>query len=290
MSLDRTDPCAELQPQIAAYALGEAEAADELLEHLAHCPACQRDLRAYVQVARMLPYEAPDAAPPASLRARILTAVGDAAAAAPAPTLPSTPQPSAQAPERVTEPPRRRRWGLPSFSPAFGLALAAIVVLLAWNISLQRRLSTQSAQITANRASWQSMIVLLNDPTVRWYDLAGGTAKGHFWAAPQGKVACLVIQGLPALPSDKVYQVWLVERGEHTSGGVFEAREGNGWVLVRSNEPLADYDVVGVTIEPRGGSDGPTSPPVLQGQIAEAHMPSVADRQQQLQVIARLRD
>jgi len=33
----------------------------ELLSHLAACPACQRDLRAYVQVARMLPRGTPSA-------------------------------------------------------------------------------------------------------------------------------------------------------------------------------------------------------------------------------------
>jgi anti-sigma-K factor RskA len=261
MSLDPTDPCAELQPQIAAYALGETEAAAELLEHLAECPACQRDLRAYVQVARMLPYDAPNVAPPPDLRARILSAVEESAAGIPAASPPVSP-------------------------PESRLALVALVALLGWNITLQRQLRTQAAQIAASRANWQTMIVLLNDPAVRWYAVAGDTANGHFWATPQGKVACLVAQRLPAVRNDQVYQVWLVHGGEHTSGGVFEAREGNGWILIRSTEPLANYDFVGVTIEPRGGSAAPTSRPILQGEIAAAHTPTVADRQLLLSLIA----
>jgi anti-sigma-K factor RskA len=282
MSLDPTDPCAELQPQIAAYALGETEAAAELLEHLAMCPACQRDLRAYVQVARMLPYEAPDVAPPPGLRARILSAVEESTAATPAAASLPLSRSTSRGKEQPTEQPQRRRWPLPLFRPVLGLALAALVALLGWNIALQRQLGAQADQITANRATWQTMIALLNDPAVRWYTVAGDTAVGHFWAVPRGKVACLVVQGLPALKDDQVYQVWLVHSGEHTSGGVFEAHSGNGWVLIRLDEPLSNYEFVGVTIEPRGGSAAPTSPPVLQGQLAAAHLPTAADRQQLL--------
>jgi anti-sigma-K factor RskA len=285
MSLDPTDPCAELQPQIAAYALGETEAAAELLEHLAECPACQRDLRAYVQVARMLPYDAPNVAPPPDLRARILSAVEESAAGIPAASPPVSP-PESRRKEQAADQPQRARWLRPSFRLAFGLALVALVALLGWNITLQRQLRTQAAQIAASRANWQTMIVLLNDPAVRWYAVAGDTANGHFWATPQGKVACLVAQRLPAVRNDQVYQVWLVHGGEHTSGGVFEAREGNGWILIRSTEPLANYDFVGVTIEPRGGSAAPTSRPILQGEIAAAHTPTVADRQLLLSLIA----
>jgi anti-sigma-K factor RskA len=287
MSLDPTDPCAELQPQIAAYALGETDAAAELLEHIAVCPACQRALSAYVQVARMLPYDAPDVVPPPSLRARILTAVEESAAVVAAVEPVSLPQLPADVP---TASPRRWRWKLPSFRPAYALALVALIALLGWNITLQRQLNTQTTQLTASRANWQTMIVLLNDSAVRWYAVAGDGTTGHFWAAPQGQVGCLVVQGLPAVTGDQVFQVWLVHDGEHASGGVFEAREGNGWILIRSNEPLSNYEFVGVTIEPRGGSDAPTSAPVLQGQIARSHTPTVADRQQMLQLIAPLRD
>jgi hypothetical protein len=282
MSLDPTDPCAEFQPQLAAYALGETEAAAELLEHLAECPACQRDLRAYVQVARMLPYDAPDVAPPPGLRTRILTAVEESAAGAVTTDSSSISPPASRTEEQAADPPQRRRWLLPLFRPAFGLALAGLVALLGWNIALQRQLGAQATQIAANRATWQAMTALLNDPAVHWYAIAGDTATGHVWTTPQGRVACLVAQGLPALGGDRVYQVWLVHGGEHTSGGVFEAREGNGWILIRSNEPFANYDFVGVTIEPSGGSASPTGLPVLQGQIVAARAPTAADRERLL--------
>jgi anti-sigma-K factor RskA len=288
MSLDPTDPCAELQPEIAAYALGETEAAAELLEHLAECPACQGALSAYVQVARMLPYDAPDVVPPPDLRARILTAVEESTTAG-ASTVPVSP-PQAPDESQAVVRPRRGRWQLPSFRPAYAFALVALVALLIWNISLQSQLNTQTAQLTTSRASWQTMIVLLNDSAVRWYAVSGGGTTGHFWAAPQGQVGCLVVQGLPVVKDDQVYQVWLMHDGERASGGVFEAREGNGWVLIRLNEPVSSYQFVGVTIEPRGGSAAPTGTPILQGQIAGAHTPTIADRQQLLRLLAPLND
>src|SRR5262245_18743287 len=171
MSLDPTDPCAQLQPQIAAYALGETEAAAALLEHLVECPACQGALSAYVQVARMLPYDAPDVVPPPDLRARILTAVEESTTVS-TPTVPVSPPQAPDEPQTVARP-RRGRWQLPSFCPTYAFALVALVALLIWNISLQRQLDTQTAQLTTSRANWQTMIVLLNDSGVRWYAVSG---------------------------------------------------------------------------------------------------------------------
>jgi hypothetical protein len=290
MPPEPTNLCIDIQPQLAAYALGEAEADAELLDHLAMCPACQRDLRAYVQVARMLPYDAPDVAPPPALRARLLAAVEDSAgqtAAAPPTPIASTPiAPESIAPAPPSPALPRRRWRWPAFRPALALALSLIIALLGWNIALQRQLGEQAAQIGANRASWQTMIGLLNDPAVRWYAVAGDSSHGHFWAAPGGQVACLVIQGLPPLAADRVYQVWLRHGNERISGGVFEARNGNGWVLVRSSEALDNYDSVGITVEPRGGSDAPTGPPVLQGALAAAVAPTAIEKQQLLGLLA----
>jgi hypothetical protein len=265
MTSEPNDPCFEIQPQLAAYALGEAEAQTELLDHLAVCPACQRDLRAYMQVAQVLPYTAPDATPPSELRERIVAAVAEANA----PDKRSSagdpdPRPAHQTSDRTPA----ARWRWPVFRPAWVLALATIVALLGWNITLQRQLSAQAAQIRNSREGWQTMTALLNDPNIHWYALSGAGASGHFWATPSGQVGCLVVQNLPPLAEGQVYQVWLTHGSERVDGGTFEGRNGSGWVLVRVDEQLADYDTVGVTIEPRGGSAAPSGPPILKGSLA----------------------
>lgn len=283
MSHDLTDSCADIQPQLAAYALGETDVDAKLLDHLATCPACQRDLRSYVQVAWMLPYDAPDAAPPAALRERILAAVA-AEEQHQQPAMPPVPPPAA--PQRRARRAQPRWRGVFALRPAFALALAAIIVLLGWNISLQRQLSEQTAEITASRADWQTMIGLLNDPAVSWYPVAGDAAHGHLWSDASGRVACLVVQGMPALAADQVYQVWLIHGEERTNGGVFASHNGNGWILIQLDEPLTNYDAIGVSSEPRGGSAMPTGVSVLHGDLSGAQKPDSTDRQDALHLLA----
>lgn len=265
---DLADPCAHIQAQLAAYALGEIDADIDILTHLSLCAGCQEDLRSYVQVARMLAHEAPDAAPPPELRARILAAA-IAQSAEPA-TLAEAP--AAQASQQARKPlapaaaPPRRR-GLFVGWPAFAFMALALLALVGWNLSLQSQLSTQLDQVAEYRAGWQAMIVLLNDPAVQRYQMVGANANGRFWAAPQSTIGCLVIQGLPKLDGDHSYQVWLIHGQEYTNGGVFNSFNGNSWILIRNDKPMSNYDAVDVTIETRDGSAAPTSPPVLRGEL-----------------------
>src|SRR2546429_198645 len=82
-------------------------------------------------------------------------------------------------------------------------ALAVLLALLGWNIALQKQVAEQSAQLARARQSWQTMIVLLNDPAVQWYTIGTGPAQGHFWTDPKSTNACFVIQGLPQLADDR---------------------------------------------------------------------------------------
>ena len=263
----QTSQCDDIQPWLAAYALGEAETDPAMSAHLEACPACRSALREYRQVAQVLPYGAPDAAPPPELRDRIIAAI------APIGDPPAARQ---MAREPASRPPRRRF----AFWSAMAAAAALIVGLLGWNLELRQELSAQAAQIAFHRQSWQTMIGLLNDPALRWYQVAGAAAKGHFWAAPGGKDACLVVQNLPPLTDNHVYQVWLARDARPTPGGVFEEHGGNAWILVHTDEPLTAYREVFVTIEAKGGADAPSGPRVLEGTFAAAQTPTSADRQE----------
>lgn len=268
MSTQSNQQCLDLQPRLAAFALGEIERDGELLAHLQGCPSCQRDMRAYARVARALPYEAPQSEPAAELRGRILAAVTQTAAPAPRPT---------------------RWWARPIGLPAFAAALAVIIALLGWNVVLQRQLDAAQSQVAASRAGWRDMTDLLNSTEVRWYSLGGASASGHFWSSPQKRVACLVAQGLPTLADEQVYQVWLVRGGQWTSVGMFEERTGSAWVIVPIDGPAEGYDAIEVTAEPAGGSTTPSGPPVLRGQPIAAHLPSDADRQLALSALDQAR-
>jgi anti-sigma-K factor RskA len=69
---------------------------------------------------------------------------------------------------------------------------------------------------------------------------------------------------MPALPRGMAYQVWLIQGEQRQSAGVFQVdREGNGILFVELDRPLAEFDAVGVTVEPASGSSSPTSPRVI---------------------------
>src|SRR5690349_9682539 len=70
--------CDDIQPWLAACALGERADDPAARAHLAGCPKCQSDLREYRAVAGVLPYTAPELAPSAALRDRVIGAVAAA--------------------------------------------------------------------------------------------------------------------------------------------------------------------------------------------------------------------
>jgi hypothetical protein len=279
MPAEHATTCEDIQPWLAAHALGEADADAEQQAHLAACPRCRSDLREYRLIAGLLPYDAPDAAPAPDLRDRLVAAVAREAGTA-------TPEAATRPPKPASAraAPRRRSIFSPAGWAAAGFAALA-VALLAWNLSLRARIDEQAALIAFHRQTWQVMTPLLNDPSLRWYALAGDRASGRLWSTPQGETACLVAQGLPQLAEGQVLQVWLMRGGERTSGGTFQSRDGNGWVLVSGGAPLASYDSVAVTIEPSGGSAAPSGPPVIGGSLAVAGAPGSADRQELLRLL-----
>ena len=75
MPAEQSNLCDDIQPWLAAYALGDAEEGAAARAHLAVCPRCQHDLREYQLVAGMLPYSAPEAVPRPELREQVIAAV-----------------------------------------------------------------------------------------------------------------------------------------------------------------------------------------------------------------------
>jgi anti-sigma-K factor RskA len=102
---------------------------------------------------------------------------------------------------------------------------------------------------------------------MRATDAAPG-ASGTLLMAKDGEWGVLVVQGMPMLDAARQYQLWLIDHGQRTSGGVFSvSTEGAAQIKVISTLPMKSYDAFGITIEPHGGSPGPTGAKVLGGRI-----------------------
>lgn len=240
---------------IAAYALNilEADEAQQVASHLAACSSCATELQSYLRVVEQLPLAAPDANPPAHLKASLMSQL---------PKKQNFTAAEKPAPMRIA--PEKRPWwqtllqALPTLSPAWNLASAVLILVLS----------------ASNLFLWQR-IKQLDHPSSRHFitvDLQGSpsipSAAGVLVMDEQGHAGTLVVDGLPVLDNSKTYQLWLIRDGARTSGGVFSVDSlGYGSLWITSQIPLTRYDSFGVTIEPAGGSPGPTGEKVLGGEI-----------------------
>ncbi len=240
----------EIQEIIPAYVSGALEGGEaaRVDAHLASCDICARVLEDYRPVACALALAVPMVSPPRELKSRVMQR------ALTQPAKQSTGLPVARSQ------PWWQRLGFASI--AAGAALVVALVALGWNVwqtaRLSREFEAQRAFVTAMAYAQGSALL------VHGTDLAPD-AVGRFYRDPDSSVAALVTVNMPPLAQDRVYQVWLTEPGgTKISGGVFRIDgEGNGWLLVRAPRHLDAYMQLGITTEPTGGSQAPTTKPVL---------------------------
>jgi anti-sigma-K factor RskA len=106
------------------------------------------------------------------------------------------------------------------------------------------------------------------------------SATGVVFADPQGREVYLVANGLPALPNDQRYQVWLFTANDQqqSAGLVTVGADGDLRAFLQTPAPFASYVGVALTAEPATGSAVPTSDLVLGGSFppAIAGVPSAA--------------
>ena len=83
-----------------------------------------------------------------------------------------------------------------------------------------------------------------------------------------GTRALLYFLNLPPLPPFQVYQLWLIKNGQMYSTAIFTVDStGFGQAVIIPVTPFTEFDGAGVTIEPAGGSTGPTGVSVLKGDL-----------------------
>jgi anti-sigma-K factor RskA len=235
-----------IEDLIPAYALGAADPdEDRAVEaHVRACATCRDLLAEYRDLSGDLLFAAPPMAAPAGLTERMRKRL---------------------APVRYEAAPRA--WWTRLRGAFLVSALAAVVLLLlvtnAYWFGRVNHLDRQVAEQASLVAS------LANAPaTALRAEASAPYAQGVVYASTSGQAALLCVYGMPALPSDKAYQLWLIKDGKRESGGVFQVSvNGFGFLMVKPAHPLTDYSSVGITIEPTGGSPAPTSPRVLGGNL-----------------------
>jgi anti-sigma-K factor RskA len=231
----------DLEELLAAVALGslEQEERQSVQQHLRVCPPCRAAFECYEEVTGLLGLSAPEAEPPEGLKERILEGLG----------------------QRSRRPRKRVPgfWTVPRLAPAWAVAGAfALTVLIGFNALLWR----QVRRLEARSEQLRSQLVALEATE------SAPQARGLMIIDAGQPTATLVVEGLPVLDPDRQYQLWLIHDGQRTSGGLFSVSpSGFGVLMVAAPQPLGSYQAFGITVEPAGGSPGPTGPKVLGGRI-----------------------
>ncbi|WP_347753881.1 anti-sigma factor [Agrococcus sp. ProA11] len=133
-------------------------------------------------------------------------------------------------------------------------AVAAGAAILTGGIAIGTQLGADSQQQTLGA------IVAAGDAQRSEVELEGGATATAIWSTELGQ-SVLLFEGLDPAPAGRNYQAWYIDGAGPRSAGVFQTAGGSTAVLLEGQ--LAAGDAVGVTVEPEGGSEAPTTDPIL---------------------------
>ncbi|MEO5823695.1 MAG: anti-sigma factor [Vicinamibacteraceae bacterium] len=288
----------QLRELASLHALGvlSAEERAELTQAMAADADLAAEVRQLEDTAGALGGVVAQVDPPARLRARVLAVAGieaeDAANAAPGSASVTAIGSRSRGGDGVA-PGRGASHALPGW-----LAAAAALVLASglglWALQLRGSLEAMNARVdraeaevvriqrTVDEAQQQTRVlqahnsVLFAPDTLR-VDLAGEgsapTSKARAFMSRHSGLAFAADQ-LPALPADKVYQLWVVPQGDKpvpiNAGLLAPDASGHASLFfdMPANVPLAA--ALAVTVEPAGGVPAPTGARVLLGAVPTA--------------------
>jgi anti-sigma-K factor RskA len=223
---------------LAAYALGALDAQEEraVRAHVDGCDSCRADVRAFGEAVWALAETAQRDAP-ASLRAAIVARA------------------------RRYRPDVRRRDRLAVLVDAFlrpvPLAVpVALAVLLAVALSGYGAARRDADRYAAALSGVVGARVVTLAPTGEFPGVRGSLVVPANGAAPY------LVLDLPAAPSAKTWEAWIIRGETPLAAGITDERGVTTLVLTA---PLGSGDTVAVTLEPSGGVERVTGKPVLAG-------------------------
>jgi len=237
-----------------AYVLGALPEEERLSfeEYLAAHPERQAEVDELGAVAGLLAFSPPEQEPSPELRSRVMEVVE-----------------------------ARRVGGRSTFarvgdylsfrSLALGAAALLVIGLLSWNVLLLDQVQDLQGQVESAQGQvkdLQSELEVARAQQSQTIKLKGSWAE-------QGAIAevasmkknqiILVARNMPSVPEDKTCQIWVIKGDVPKSSGLFQPDE-NGTATPISNS-IRKADVIAVTVEPAGGSEQPTSDPVLLAEL-----------------------
>jgi anti-sigma factor RsiW len=221
---------------LAAYAIGALDDEEQrrVAAHVASCPSCPAEIRAYAETAWTIAETAAREVPP-QLRASIVERAHGA---------------GARRVSRFAGLFAAVRRPIPLIVP---LALAAVLVVALVGYGIARRDADRYAAVVSSAVG--AKVVPL---------AATGSAAGvrGSLVIPANGTAPYLILDLPAAAAGKTWEAWVIRGDTPVRAGI---TDDHGVTTLTLTTGVAAGDTVAVTAEPAGGVDAPTGTPVLAG-------------------------
>lgn len=234
---------ADIHTLTGAYALNAVSEAERAAfeEHLDQCAPCRKEVAELQETAARLGGAVAEP-PPDSLKSQVIDRIRE-----------------------VRQPPsdgtvvawRSRRWPIRVTTAAAAAAVIAAVVLGGQAIRTDRNLEQAQQELGELRENSQEVAEVLSAADAKLVSGGDDVSGAVVFSSDEGKLA-FVPRQVPEPPSDKTYQLWLVGPEGARSAGLMT--DPSSPVVVTG---LGDAENFGITIEPEGGSQQPTSDPLL---------------------------
>ncbi|MFN8525084.1 MAG: anti-sigma factor [Chloroflexota bacterium] len=255
-SSDHTD---ELEGLASGYALGILDASEraQFATHLESCQRCALLVGDYGVVVGLLPEALEPVRASGDLKLRIQSLIRE-----PEPMTEAIAAPVVQI-DRARR--SRQRW----LSPWSGALAATLFLLLGaggWIADLRAELAGARSVVSTRNEVLNALSAGGRHWEVKGTE-AAPDARGLLVEAPRSGRPMFVSSNLPALPPDQQYQVWMIAGAAPVGVGLLDGAGPDG-VFIRLERTLGTTEVVALTIEPRGGSPGPTGPIVLAAKLS----------------------
>ena len=282
MTDDKRKSGDDLATLSGAYALNalSAEEREAFEAHLGESESLRHEVTELADTAVLLGRAITPVAPPAELKANIMSLIAST------PQLPTAPRLVAVEPDATRSPVASVTPGTPGVSAAsfaeptngatpserkaqarwftkpvmaIVAAAAAIGIIVGGGVLVNTVGDSQEQNQAADRLA---AINAASDMQQAVSEVAGGGTATLVWSNDLQSSA-MIVDGLATLPDGKVYELWYIDTSSQARpAGTFGVdSDGKTWRVLDGE--MQAGDTVGVTVEPSGGSKAPTSTPIV---------------------------
>jgi anti-sigma-K factor RskA len=154
---------------------------------------------------------------------------------------------------------------------ALGAAALLIVCLLSWNLLLQNQVEDLQGQVQNSQGQVEDLQAQVQDAQAQQTQTIqlSGTWANQGADAEVASISdnriVLVADDLPSVPEGQTCQIWVIKGDVPEPSGLFQP--GGTETAAPITTPIKKGDTIAVTVEPAGGSEQPTTDPVLSAEL-----------------------